>query len=481
MSVRLGKDRVFQAVSSRASTGTALGGPRTQGPHPPMRPLPVTPVLFETIARVWAQIEASFATPDAWRSFSGQLLALLRELDGPEADATIVGQRIDSLFATAPAARAILERALTPTPKRRAPRGDTALKAPWGNKQGTSSEPALARPLPPKRLQRHTLVSVLYGTDRVRASADEARPRYEDERADALSFGVATVSIPDEHTKGRLERPRWYRLEFRENPDKHVVIVTLDELNEDQFVAEARKAGKRDASAHEALIFVHGFNVDFEESIRRTAQFATDLEFAGIAIAYSWPSKGSVFGYAPDSNVSQSSMFRLAEFLTLVRSRLGLKRVHVVAHSMGNRVLAPALNQHVLRLPPPPLAELSQAVFAAPDIDPKTFRGFAEVFAASCKQCTLYTSMHDLALTVSGWIYRTRRTGATLEDALAQGVNGIDVSKVDNSMMGHSYFSDKRVLLQDLNTLLTTGAAPGKRFGMTEVPAGEGRYWEFKA
>lgn len=355
------------------------------------------------------------------------------------------------------------------------------MKAPWGNNRGKSSEPAPAMPVAAGRLQRHTLVSVLYGTDRMSTSADGARLRYEDERADALSFGVATVSIPDEHTKGRLERPRWYRLEFRENPDKHVVIMTLAELNEEQFVAEARKAGERDASADEALIFVHGFNIDFEESIRRTAQFVTDLEFAGIAIAYSWPSKGSVFGYAPDSNVSQSSMFRLAEFIALVRSRLDLNRVHVVAHSMGNRVLAPALNQHVLRLPPPPLAELSQAVFAAPDIDPKAFRGFAEVFAAGCKHCTLYTSMHDLALTVSGWIYRTRRAGAAVEDALTKGVDGIDVSKVDNSMMGHSYFSDKRVLLQDLNTLLTTGAAPGKRFGMTEVPAGDGRYWEFKA
>jgi esterase/lipase superfamily enzyme len=445
-----------------------------------MQQLPPTALLVETIARSWMQIEASFATPDSWRSFSGQLLALLRALDDSAADTALAGQRIDSLFATVPAARDILEQALGPKPLRSPILANDGLQSPWGKKPEMVREPASTLAA---RLQRHTLVSVLFGTDRVRSSAAGARPRYNDERANELSLGVATVSIPDtdHHKKGRLERPRWYRLEFRENPDKHVVITTLSELDEGRFVVQARKARELDDSAAEALVFIHGFNVDFEESIRRTAQFVTDLEFGGVGIAYSWPSKGSVFGYAPDANVSESSMFRLADFIALLRSRLGLERVHLVAHSMGNRLLARALNQHVLRAPPPPLAELNQVVFAAPDIDPLTFRDFAHVFAGSCKRCTLYTSTHDLALTVSRWIYRSKRAGASIEAVLTNAVDAIDVSRVDDSMIGHSYFSDKRELLQDLNELLKNGLAPGERFGMTEVRAGEGHYWQFKA
>jgi esterase/lipase superfamily enzyme len=285
----------------------------------------------------------------------------------------------------------------------------------------------------------------------------------------------------DHHKKGSLERPRWYRLEFRENVDKHVVITALDALEEAQFIAKARLARERDGSSDEALVFVHGYNVGFEDSIRRTAQFAYDLEFPGIAVAYSWPSQNSLFGYGADANASGSSMFRLAEFISLLRSKLGLSRIHLVAHSMGNRLLAAALNQHVLQTTHESGAELRHVVFAAPDIDPLTFGSFAQVFAEKCERCTLYASSRDLALKASSWIYRRARAGSAAGMLSEYGVDAIDVTKVDDSMLGHSYFSDKRVLLTDLSTLLSKDSAPEQRFGLTKVPFGSGHYWEFDA
>ena len=433
--------------------------------------------LQQRIARRWREIEQCFATEAAWRSFSGKLLPLLRQLDEPDANVAEVTKDIEQLFASSPAAHEVLTPDAPVAVTRSRTRG--GLNSPWAAEGATGS----SAPAPPAPLSRQTLVNVLYGTDRVPLDAQDSRARYDNQGAESLSYGIATVSIPDRntHIKGRLERPRWYRLEFRENPDKHIVIASLEQVDEEKFVTLARTARERDGSNDEALLFIHGYKVGFEDSIRRAAQIAVDLEFAGLAIAYSWPSVNSLFGYSADANVSESSMFRLAEFIGLLRSKLGLKRLNIVAHSMGNRVLARALNQHVLAGPPESVATLNQVVFAAPDIDPKTFGGFAKVFAGSCERCTLYASAHDMALTASKWIYRGKRAGAAAEAVVEYGVDAIDASKVDDSMLGHSYFSNKRVLLQDLSDLLISGHGPGERYGLTPIPVGTHRYWQFDA
>ena len=40
----------------------------------------------------------------------------------------------------------------------------------------------------------------------------------------------------------------------------------------------------------QVFVFVHGFNVSFENALRRTAQIAYDLNFDGAPFLFSWPS-----------------------------------------------------------------------------------------------------------------------------------------------------------------------------------------------
>ena len=42
----------------------------------------------------------------------------------------------------------------------------------------------------------------------------------------------------------------------------------------------------------QALIFVHGFNVSFDNALFRAAQIAYDLNFDGPGVSFSWPSRG---------------------------------------------------------------------------------------------------------------------------------------------------------------------------------------------
>jgi esterase/lipase superfamily enzyme len=184
--------------------------------------------------------------------------------------------------------------------------------------------------------ERYTQVTVSYATDRA-PEAGKALS-FGGQRGTDLSYGEAVVSVPDDHRMGNIERPRWWRLEFREDQAKHVVIVSMSLLAEDDFIGKARDKLAR-CTKKQVLLFVHGYRVAFDDAMMRTAQLAYDLQFEGLATLYSWPSEASVPDYMVDSANVEWSQPRFARFLTLLRERLGAEEVHVVAHSMGNRLL----------------------------------------------------------------------------------------------------------------------------------------------
>lgn len=87
-----------------------------------------------------------------------------------------------------------------------------------------------------------------------------------------------------------------------------------------------------------ALVFIHDFNVKFDAAVRRTAQIAYDLHFEGTPILYSWPSEGKLSSYWIDEDNARQSATRFHAFLPMVLTEVGARTVHVIAHSIGNRV-----------------------------------------------------------------------------------------------------------------------------------------------
>ncbi len=49
-------------------------------------------------------------------------------------------------------------------------------------------------------------------------------------------------------------------------------------------------------------LIVRVANVSFDDAVYRAAQLQYDLDFPGISMLYSWPSKGSEAGYAADGD-----------------------------------------------------------------------------------------------------------------------------------------------------------------------------------
>ena len=117
------------------------------------------------------------------------------------------------------------------------------------------------------------VVRVFYATDREPTGSTDPDEFFGGEYGD-LSYGRVEVSILPGHRVGELERPSILRFEFREDPDKHVVLASIEALDEARFYRELADS-LTVAEEREALVFIHGYNVSFDRAARRTAQLAT--------------------------------------------------------------------------------------------------------------------------------------------------------------------------------------------------------------
>jgi esterase/lipase superfamily enzyme len=410
--------------------------------------------LVDAIAELHPHLPALVG--ESWLDLDVRLTTLLRELEGGRLEAE---DEILALVATSPPALDALN--------------DLLATMATGRTRGSAAPVLVAR-------ARCVRVPLLFGTDRTPAERTESLPTYGGLRGDRLRLGYAEVSIPDDHRMGRVERPRWWRLEFRPDPTRHVVIGRVGELDPPEFERQAQGL-RPDGDETEALVFIHGYNVDFDDALRRAAQIAYDLHFGGLVALFSWPSAGTLTGYLTDENNVRWAQDHFRDFLALLLSRLGLAAVHLMAHSMGNRVLSEVLGASLPVREQESWARLDQIVFAAPDVDRDTFRQLTRRFHALAGRCTLYASSNDLALRHSRRFHGYPRAGDSDQGILiAQGIDAIDASGVDTSLTGHSYYGDNRSVLSDLFSLFREGRDPDQRFGLRRRDVPDGRYWVFQ-
>jgi len=204
---------------------------------------------------------------------------------------------------------------------------------------------------------------------------------------------------------------------------------------------------------------------------------AYDLGFAGAPILYSWPSHGELLAYEKDVTNADVSAAELKAFLQELTSRTGVRTVHLIAHSMGNRVLTQALDQ-IAGDRSLGKIHFRQIALLAPDIDVELFRQIAGRIKGEADRVTLYASSRDEALKISERLAGHKRAGQLA--MMIPGIDTIDASAVDTSLLGvgHEYYADNRTLLSDLYHLLRDEVPP--RFGLSAVPTQTGTYWRFQ-
>lgn len=329
-----------------------------------------------------------------------------------------------------------------------------------------------------------TFIPVFFATDR--AIAKDNKPQHcqflNRRGKDTLSYGIAEVSIPPipTHKRGRVERPfSFWKFQFKENEERHIVITSCDI----QTVSDWKQIATNkleEMNSKTALVYIHGFNVTFDDAIRQAAQIGRDIEFRGLVTAYSWSSVFDVLKYAADEDSVKLTAPRLLEFLETLRD-IGVTTIHVIAHSMGNRALLEAIEKM-------PTVEQQETLFgeivmAAPDIDATLFTESVSKLKGKANRYTLYGSASDKAICVSKKAHAEYPRAGDGGDSIlvVDGVETIDATAVGADILGlgHSYFSKKRPVLSDLYYLIRESIPAARRDGLQEKFLGSQKYWLF--
>lgn len=223
------------------------------------------------------------------------------------------------------------------------------------------------------------------------------------------------------------------------------------------------------------LLYVHGYRESFETTTKDAAQIARMTGFDGPVIAYSWPSQHKVLSYAVDETNMYFDVSNFRDFLKTLAERPWVKEIVVVSHSLGARLVLPAIAEVDRSAPTADSSNISNIILASPDIDREDFeRDITEQVmtakdVARDRRITLYVSRADKALAASRTLHGYPRLGspycfdpfeaAALKAAgmparcyPGKGIAGltvIDTTDVSRGATGHSNFLRSAVACRD--------------------------------
>jgi esterase/lipase superfamily enzyme len=325
------------------------------------------------------------------------------------------------------------------------------------------------------QLSAGATVPVFFATDRRKVQAQTIGYGAERNTSGEMSYGRFDVQIPKNHRYSRMERPTRF---WAEAGAKHFVITVRRELPRGTFFKEV-SAQSGTTKRKQALVFVHGFNVSFEDAIYRTAQIAYDMAFDGVPILFSWPSTESlsIRGYMADAATIDWAAVHLRQFLEDLSQTAGVDEIHIIAHSMGNKALMGAIASMTTLNN----KKFGRVILTAPDVDAGVFEQLARAIQQRSIATTLYISSFDHALHAAGLLQRYPRAGDSSNGPLVlPGVDTIDASELDTDLIGigHSYYSDRASVVADIH-LVIRGMAPADRPRIRPVQTDGKVYWAF--
>ncbi|MEQ9365571.1 MAG: alpha/beta hydrolase [Leptospirales bacterium] len=261
-----------------------------------------------------------------------------------------------------------------------------------------------------------------------------------------LAYGLCEIGVPKRHAVGDLEP------------------VSISRGDADRYYTPGRHSEYQAAGligriaaepTAEILLFVHGFNVKFEEAALRAAQLAYDVKFQGSVVLFTWPAGSDGGGpgsllinqtYGENQTNARDTIRLFEKFLRELK-RTG-KTIHILAHSMGHQIVLPALADAEVKAGP---GYLGEVILNAPDFPARDLLRFAPQLTRMSKRVTLYCSPGDNALVASAGLNSNHRAGLC---GRIPGIDVINVNELDTSALGHGYYSGRAVLTDVYQILL---------------------------
>ncbi|TIT01408.1 MAG: alpha/beta fold hydrolase [Mesorhizobium sp.] len=303
-------------------------------------------------------------------------------------------------------------------------------------------------------------VEMLVTTTRSRSS--NPAQMYTGERGLAPSFAEITVSIPPASVR-KVGEVAWPK-KLPSNPATDFAVVQTKELTL-QTAKGWLSASVRKSPDHSVLVFIHGFNNRFEDSVYRFAQIANDTGTQSVPILVTWPSRGSALAYGYDresTNYTRDALELLFQYLARDPE---IKEVSILAHSMGNWLALEGLRQMAIRNGGLP-TKFKNVMLAAPDVDVDVFRTQIDDMGKQHPRFTLFVSQDDRALKVSrrvwGDIPRLGSINPELapykEQLASNNVTVIDLTKVKSGdRLNHGKFASSPQVVQLIGARMAGG------------------------
>jgi esterase/lipase superfamily enzyme len=307
-----------------------------------------------------------------------------------------------------------------------------------------------------------TCYPVWFGTNRKLLDAADPGKGFGAEFDDHIHYGKRIVRIPAAHRPGELGSPLWKRLLLQ--VDDRISVDPATVLAADAFARDVRSfiAGL-DPSDRNVLVYIHGFNTTFDDAARRAAQLGFDLKVPGITVLYSWPSRGNVSAYLTDLSAIEASEEHIAEFLVRVTALADRGKVHIIAHSMGNRGLLRAMHRATTQAALRSGTRFGQIFLSAPDVDANLFRQLASVYPQVAERTTLYVADQDKAIAAMEWMSEGGRAGGAPPVLVLPGIDTVRVHGSSLFRLGHSYFAEEPDVLRDIRAQLQWREPPERR------------------
>jgi len=347
-------------------------------------------------------------------------------------------------------------------------------------------------------------MELIYVTDRHPTAQNNGQ--YSSKRSASMAYGVASVGFQDKSLK-------WDKLLVQSNQNSRPkkLIYSMNQINElgrfpaspyafkstadglkiDSDVLKQKNIHEtklsdnirkrlKNSEKKDVVLFVHGFNNTFSESVFTLAGIWHFLKRQGVPLVYSWPAaEGGLKGYFTDRESGEFTIFHLKETLRVLFKIPEIENIHIIAHSRGTDVVTSTLRELVIENRakggnPRKDLRIANLILAAPDLDFGIIkqRLMAEQFGPAFGQITIYTSPGDSALGLSQWLMNSLRFGRLNskdidlnEQKIFREVGNVSLIKVPKSggFVGHDYFHSNPAVSSDLINLILNNARPGTK------------------
>ncbi|OWV68707.1 esterase [Rhizobium sp. R339] len=303
---------------------------------------------------------------------------------------------------------------------------------------------------------RTSKVDMLVAT--TRSPSGDPATLFNGERSSKPHLTQISISIPAKREAGTVQWPK----RLPPDPATDFAVTHVQQID---TVAQGRVWFRQHVKGGHALVFIHGFNNTYEDSVFRLAQIVHDSKMQATPILFTWPSRAEITAYQYDKESTNYSRTALEQALRTLAADPDVKDITIMAHSMGTWLAMESLRQMGIR-DGHVNSKIRNVILASPDIDIQVFAKQYVEMGDPRPKFTIFVSQDDKALAVSSFITgRVSRLGAInpaeepyrsrLEKA---GITAIDLTKVKtHDRLNHGKFAESPEIVQLIGERLMTG------------------------